>query len=64
MCCQYDDQLVRQAILRELDRGGQVFFVHNRVQGIEQMADKLARSCPRPRSAWATARWTSTSLNR
>ena len=28
---EYDDHVVRQAILRELDRGGQVFFVHNRV---------------------------------
>ena len=34
----FDEGLVRQAILRELDRNGQVYFVHNRVQGIEQMA--------------------------
>ena len=27
-----DDELIREAILREIDRGGQVFFVHNRVQ--------------------------------
>src|SRR5205085_9132257 len=32
--------LVRDAILRELDRGGQVFFVHNRVETIEAPADQ------------------------
>ncbi|MBI5931475.1 MAG: transcription-repair coupling factor [Chloroflexi bacterium] len=42
----YDDKLVRQAILRELDRGGQVFFVHNRVQSIDMMADRLRRLVP------------------
>lgn len=42
----YDDKLVRQSILRELDRGGQVFFVHNRVQSIDMMADRLRRLVP------------------
>ncbi len=43
---EYDDALVRKAILRELDRGGQVFFVHNRVQGIYQIADRLQELVP------------------
>jgi transcription-repair coupling factor (superfamily II helicase) len=47
---EYDDHLVRQAILRELDRGGQVFFVHNRVIGIEQIADRLAKIVPEART--------------
>ncbi|MBN1888067.1 MAG: transcription-repair coupling factor, partial [Thermoflexales bacterium] len=42
----YDDKLVRTAILRELDRGGQVYFVHNRVQGIEQIHRRLAAVVP------------------
>ncbi len=42
----YDDGLVRTAILRELDRGGQVFFVHNRVQGIEQIKLRLQATVP------------------
>jgi transcription-repair coupling factor (superfamily II helicase) len=46
---EYDDHLVRQAILRELERGGQVFFVHNRVLGIEQIADRLAKIVPEAR---------------
>ena len=46
---EYDDHLVRQAILRELDRGGQVFSVHNRVIGIEQI--NRASQVDRARSA-------------
>jgi transcription-repair coupling factor (superfamily II helicase) len=45
----YDERLVRQAILRELDRGGQVFFVHNRVQTIGLIRQKLARLVPEAR---------------
>ena len=46
---EYDDHLVRQAILRELDRDGQVFFVHNRVIGIEQIFERLAKIVPEAR---------------
>ena len=42
----YDDDIVRHAILREIDRGGQVFFVHNRVQGIEQICRRLEQNVP------------------
>jgi len=45
-CREYDDELVRDAILRELDRDGQVFFVHNRVENIEQVADHLRNLVP------------------
>jgi transcription-repair coupling factor (superfamily II helicase) len=38
--------LVKDAILRELDRGGQVFYVHNRVETIEAQADQLRRMLP------------------
>ncbi|MFN8482691.1 MAG: transcription-repair coupling factor [Anaerolineae bacterium] len=41
-----DDNIVRQAILREMDRGGQVYFVHNRVQGIHLVAQHLQRLVP------------------
>src|SRR5919202_462707 len=41
-----NDDLIREAILREVDRGGQVFFVHNRVQNIQQIAAKLHRLVP------------------
>ncbi|MCD6599225.1 MAG: transcription-repair coupling factor [Dehalococcoidia bacterium] len=42
----YDDVLVREAILRELERNGQVFFVHNRVQSIPFVASRLQSLVP------------------
>jgi transcription-repair coupling factor (superfamily II helicase) len=48
---EYDDNIIREAILREIDRGGQVFFVHNRVQGIQIIAQKLQRLMPEVRIA-------------
>lgn len=53
MMAEYDETLVRQAILRELDRGGQVFFVHNRVRGINQIARRLEKLVPEARFAIA-----------
>src|SRR3989475_3655208 len=43
------DDVLREAILRELDRGGQVYYVHNRVQGIEQEAHRLRQLVPTAR---------------
>ncbi len=45
----YSDKLVRQAILRELERDGQVFFVHNRVQSIYAMGQHLRALVPEAR---------------
>ncbi|NTU56730.1 MAG: DEAD/DEAH box helicase, partial [Anaerolineales bacterium] len=42
----YSPKLVRQAILRELERGGQIFFVHNRVQTIDAMKAHLTQLVP------------------
>jgi len=46
-----DDGLVRDAISRELDRGGQVFYVHNRVETIEAAAERVRRLVPGGRVA-------------
>jgi transcription-repair coupling factor (superfamily II helicase) len=43
---EYDVDLIRQAILREINRKGQVFFLHNRIFDIEEVRDKLARILP------------------
>ena len=43
---EYDERLIREAILRELDRNGQVFFVHNRVQSISYIANRLRKLVP------------------
>jgi transcription-repair coupling factor (superfamily II helicase) len=45
----YSPELVRRAVLRELDRGGQVFFVHNRVQTIGAMQQRLKHLLPEAR---------------
>ncbi len=49
----YDEQVIRDAILRELERGGQVFFLHNRVESIDRLAFKLADLVPEARIAVA-----------
>ena len=46
---QYDERLIRDAIQRELNRGGQVFFLHNRVSTIDVMAQKLRGLLPQAR---------------
>ncbi len=47
----YNDDVVREAILREVGRGGQVYYVHNRVQSIHHVADHIARLVPTARIA-------------
>jgi transcription-repair coupling factor (superfamily II helicase) len=46
---QYDERVIRDAIQRELNRGGQVFFLHNRVMTIETMRTKLQTLAPHAR---------------
>jgi transcription-repair coupling factor (superfamily II helicase) len=43
---EWDDRIVRDAILREVDRGGQIYVVHNRVQSIDQIAGQIRRLVP------------------
>jgi transcription-repair coupling factor (superfamily II helicase) len=45
----WDDALIEEGIARELDRGGQVFFVHNRIETITGVADHLRRIVPNAR---------------
>jgi transcription-repair coupling factor (superfamily II helicase) len=49
----WDDGLIDEGIARELDRGGQVFFVHNRIETIQGIADHIHRVVPRARIAVA-----------
>ncbi len=44
-----DEELVREAVMRELGRGGQVYFVHNRVRSIQATADYVKRLVPEAR---------------
>ena len=47
--CRFDESLIREAILREVRRGGQVYFVHNRVRTIGSIAELLQRIVPEVR---------------
>jgi transcription-repair coupling factor (superfamily II helicase) len=49
----FDKQLIRNAILRELNREGQIYFVHNRVQNIQEIADRIRSIVPEVRVAIA-----------
>ncbi len=49
----YANEVVREALLRELSRGGQVFYVYNRVNGIFHIAEKLKKIVPNARIAVA-----------
>ncbi len=43
---EYDEELVREALRREHERGGQSFYLHNRVETIEEAAEHLRQLCP------------------
>jgi transcription-repair coupling factor (superfamily II helicase) len=49
----FDDEVIKQAIRTEIGRGGQIFFVHNRVKDIEAMASLVQRLVPEARLAIA-----------
>jgi len=49
----YDEDLVRRAIERELERGGQSFFLHNRIDSLPEAAERLRSLAPRARIAEA-----------
>ena len=42
----FDESLIRSSIIRELNRGGQVYFVHNRVHDIQKIADRIRQIVP------------------
>ena len=46
---EYSEDIVKEAILREMERGGQVFYLHNRVRSIHQAAEDIRRLVPQAR---------------
>ncbi|HEY4347232.1 MAG TPA: transcription-repair coupling factor [Gaiellaceae bacterium] len=46
---EYDEELIVQALERELNRDGQAFYLHNRVESIEDAAEKIRQLCPKAR---------------
>ena len=53
---EYSDRIIQEAVKRELDRGGQVFFLHNRIRSIHRVADHLGKLAPQARIAVAHGR--------
>ncbi len=58
----YDDDVIREAIESELGRGGQVFFVHNRINSIHGAAARVSKLCPSARVAVAHGRMPAAAL--
>jgi len=60
----WDDGLLEEAMARELDRGGQVFFVHNRIETIETIAARVRHLAPRARVGVAHGQMAALELER
>ena len=51
--CEYNEEMIREAISRELNRGGQVYYVYNRVNTIVEMSNTIAKLVPEANVAFA-----------
>ena len=61
---EYNEEMIREAIARELSRGGQVYYVFNRIQQIGEMAAKIQSLVPEANVAYAHGRMAETQLER
>ncbi len=61
---EYDEGLIYSAIKKELDRDGQVYYLHNRIESIEYTAQKLAKMLPNARIAISHGRMEEQALSR
>ncbi len=61
---EYDGIVMREALERELGRGGQAFFLYNRVEGIERKAEEIRALVPEARVVTAHGRMTETELGK
>ncbi len=61
---EYNEEMVREAILREIARGGQVYYVFNRVKGIIEMANTVSRLVPEAEVAYAHGQMNERELER
>lgn len=50
---EYDEEVIKEAITRELERSGQVFYLYNKVEGIEKKAEKIQSLVPEARVSYA-----------
>ncbi len=61
---EYDEDVIAHALTREIDRGGQAFYLHNRVESIDETAAKLRQLCPALRFSVAHGQMTETALEK
>jgi len=61
---EHSPQLIREAIRRELGRGGQVYYLHNRIEDIEKVSEQIQQLVPEARVATAHGRMTELALER
>ena len=59
---EYNEEMVREAIVRELSRGGQVYYVHNRINDIDLIADRLRQLVPEARIEFGHGRMSESQL--
>ncbi len=64
LVCEYNEQMIREAVLKELARGGQVYFLYNTVKTMELFADKLRELIPEARIAYAHGQMSERRLER
>ena len=55
---EYDEEVIKEAILKEMERGGQVFFLYNKVETIEEKASMISRLVPEARVSFAHGQMT------
>ncbi len=60
--CEYNEEMVREAILREISRGGQVYYVYNRVNNIADIASQLQKLVPEANVSFAHGQMKETEL--
>ena len=60
----FDSRLIRDAIMQEVSRGGQVFFIHNRVQNIEEIAEMVRSLVPNIRVRFAHGQMSGSQLEK
>ncbi len=59
---EYDDEIIKEAITKELERKGQVFYLYNKVEGIESKAIQIENLVPEARVAYAHGKMTGNEL--
>lgn len=59
---EYDEEVIKEAITKELERNGQVFYLYNHVEGIQKKADDITRLVPEAQVVYAHGKMTGTKI--